>query len=76
MEEENILMGCAFLGVDNFLFSSAVEIICLAVRQVLSPTHTMTHVGENRGRRGRDSDGITQGPHTASLEGCKVFARL
>lgn len=42
-------MGCAFLGVDNFLSSLEVEIICLAMWQALSPTHTMTHFGENWG---------------------------
>jgi len=47
IELENILMGCAFLGGDNFFFSFAAEIICLAVWQGLSPTHTMTHFGEN-----------------------------
>lgn len=52
-QEENILMGCAFLRVDNSLSSLAAEIICLAVRQVLSPTHTMTHFGENWGGWGQ-----------------------
>lgn len=61
MEEKSILMGCAFLGVDNFLSSLAAEIICLALRQVLSPTHTMTHFGENwGGEGGRVGGGITQ----------------
>lgn len=31
IEQENILMGCAFLGGDNFLSSLAVEIVCLAL---------------------------------------------
>ncbi len=52
-------MGCAFLGVDNFLSSLAEEIICLALWQVLSPTHTMTHFGENWGVEGGGSGGIT-----------------
>lgn len=52
IEQENILMGCAFLGGDNFLSSLAVEIVCLALWQFLSPAHTMTRFGEKWGGRG------------------------
>lgn len=67
--EKSILMGCTFLRGDNFLSSLAAEIICLALRQVLSPTHTMTHFGENWGEEGvvlvealpRCSQGLPEG---------------
>lgn len=74
--EKSILMGCTFLGGDNFLSSLALEIICLALRQVLSPTHTMTHFGENwGGEEGSVSGGITQmltGPPWRGVRFCEI----
>lgn len=52
IEDENILMSCAFLGVDNFLSSLVLEIICLALWQVLHPLIpwlTLVRTGEGEG---------------------------
>lgn len=44
---------CIPLGEDDFLSWLAVEIVCLAVQQLPSPTHTVTHFGEKW--EGRDA---------------------
>lgn len=46
---------CIPLGEDDFLSWLAVEIVCLAVQQLPSPTHTVTHFGEKW--EGRDALG-------------------
>lgn len=46
---------CIPLGEDDFLSGLVVEIVCLAVQQLPSPTHTVTHFGEKW--EGRDALG-------------------
>lgn len=60
------------IGGDNFLSSLAVEIVCLALWQALSPTH----FGEGRGRGGvgdKSCGGHYLVAHRGSLMGCNIL---